>query len=142
MISVNGFKTKIRQLVYRVRKDYLTLSNVLLVVALVFCASWAWGSITAMSRNWELEQKIVERRLERERLQLEVDSLILEQEYYKTAEYQELIARAKQGKMLEGETMVILPENSEEAVKKYESSDAGGVVEKSNFDQWIDFLFG
>lgn len=95
-----------------------------------------------MSRNWELEQKIVERRLERERLQLEVDNLILEQQYYETTEYQELIARSKQGKMLEGETMVILPANSEEAIKKYERSDSAGAGEKSNFDQWMEFLFG
>ncbi|MFV0484900.1 MAG: hypothetical protein ACK5MU_01565 [Candidatus Saccharimonadales bacterium] len=139
---MNRLKTKFRQFGYKAKKDYLTLSNVLLVVALVFCASWAWGSITAMSRNWELEQKIVERRLERAKLQLEVDSLILEQEYYETTEYQELIARAKQGKMLEGETMVILPANSEEAIKKYEGSGTSGAEEKSNFDQWMEFLFG
>ena len=139
---MNRLKTKIRQFGYKLKKDYFTLSNILLVVALVFCASWAWGSITAMSRNWELEQKIVERRLERAKLELEVDNLILEQEFYETAEYQELVVRSKQGKMLAGETMVVLPANSEEAVKKYESGTTGGVEEKSNFDQWMEFLFG
>jgi cell division protein FtsL len=139
---VNRLKTKIRRLVYRVKKDYLTLSNMLLVVALVFCASWAWGSITAMSRNWELEQKVSERRLEQRRLELEVENLILEQEYYKTEEYQELVARSKQGKMLEGETMVILPENSEGAINKYDRKESADLEKKSNFEQWMVFLFG
>ncbi|MDR3297935.1 MAG: hypothetical protein LBT19_00950 [Candidatus Nomurabacteria bacterium] len=139
---MNRLKTKIRRLVYRVKKDYLTLSNMLLVVALVFCASWAWGSITAMSRNWELEQKVSERRLEQRRLELEVENLILEQEYYKTEEYQELVARSKQGKMLEGETMVILPENSEGAINKYDRKESADLEKKSNFEQWMVFLFG
>lgn len=96
----------------------------------------------AMSRNWELEQRIAERRLERERLELEVENLILEQEYYRTAEYQELVARAKQGKMLEGETMVALPANSEAALRKYEDDGVVEVEERSNLEQWWDFLFG
>jgi cell division protein FtsL len=139
---MNKIKMKIRQLVYRAKKDYFTLGNILLVVALVVCAGWAWASITTMSRNWELEQQLGERRLARAKLELEVQNLKLEQQYYLTAEYQELMARAKGGKVLEGETMVILPENSSSAVNKYADLDGVEPEEKSNFEQWVQFLFG
>ena len=49
------------------------------------------------------------RRREKALLELEVETLELENEYYLSAEYQELAARKYQGKMLAGETMVYLP---------------------------------
>jgi hypothetical protein len=70
-----------------------------------------------------------------------VEKLKLEQKYYLTVEYQELMARAKQGKMLEGETMVILPENSKIAKEKYAQAEVTSVEEGSNFESWLNFLF-
>jgi len=74
-------------------------------------------------------------------LELEVAKLELEQQYYKTEEYRELLARSKGGKMAEGETMVILPKNSEEAIMKHRDELSLTVKEKSNFEKWLDFLF-
>jgi len=124
-----------------VKKDYLTLNNMVLVVALVFCASWAWASVSTMSRNWELEKKLEARQLHLAKLKLEIKNMELEQEYYRTEEYQELMARAKQGKMLEGETMVVLPENSKAAKEKYTRAELAVAVEQSNFEIWMSFLF-
>lgn len=134
-------RTRVRQAIYRIKKDYLTLNNVILAIALILCASWAWSSITTMSRNWELEQKLEAKHLEQQKLSLEVEKLKLEQKYYLTVEYQELMARAKQGKMLEGETMVILPENSKIAKEKYAQAEVTSVEEGSNFESWLNFLF-
>ena len=64
------------------------------------------------------------------------------QQYYLTAEYQELTARAKQGKILDGETMVILPDNSESAKNKYSEESSSTQNNESNFSQWLRFLFG
>jgi hypothetical protein len=114
----------------------------MLVVALVLCASWTWSSIITMSRNWELDRKLESRRLERDRLELEVENLKLAQQFYLTVEYQELMVREKQGKMIEGETMVILPANSEAALNKYASEIESGTAEEANFLQWLKFLFG
>jgi len=114
---------------------------VVLVVALVFCASWVWASVTTMSRNWELEKKLEARKLQLAKLELEIAKMELEQEYYRTEEYQELMARAKQGKMLEGETMVVLPDNSRAAKEKYTQAAAAAVEEQSNFEIWMSFLF-
>ena len=141
MIKMSDIRTKIRQFIYRTRKDYLTLNNVVLVVALVFCASWVWASVTTMSRNWELEKKLEARQLQLAKLELEIAKMELEQEYYRTEEYQELMARAKQGKMLEGETMVVLPDNSRAAKEKYAQAEVATVEEQSNFEIWMSFLF-
>ena len=141
MISMDKMRTRVRQAIYRIKKDYLTLNNVILAIALILCASWAWSSITTMSRNWELEQKLEAKHLEQQKLSLEVEKLKLEQKYYLTVEYQELMARAKQGKMLEGETMVILPENSKIAKEKYAQAEVTSVEEGSNFESWLNFLF-
>jgi len=123
------------------RRDYLTLNNVVLVVALMLCASWAWSSVTTMSRNWELEKKLEARQLYLAKLKLEITNMELEQEYYRTEEYQELVARAKLGKMLPGETMVILPKNSRAAKEKYMRTEVMVTEEQSNFEIWMSFLF-
>ena len=107
----------------------------------MFCVSWVWASVTTMSRNWELERKLEARQLHLAKLKLEIANMELEQEYYLTSEYQELMARAKQGKMLEGETMVSLPENSRAAKEKYARAEVAVVEEQSNFETWMSFLF-
>jgi len=119
----------------------LTLNNVVLVVGLVLCASWVWACMTTVSRNWELEQKLETRRLYQTKLQLEIANMELTREYYRTTEYQELMARAKQGKMLPGETMVVLPKNSQAAKEKYALGEVATVEERSNFEAWMGFLF-
>ena len=142
-LSMNGLKTKIRRLYFRLKHDYFSFDNVVFVVAIVMCFFWTYSSISAMSRNWELSQKIATKRRELQILQYEVDILKLENDYYRSAEYQELSARAKQNKILEGEHLVYLPENSESAKTKYKTtSDSEIAAEPSNFSQWMSFLFG
>ena len=138
---MDKIKTQLRRLRYYTKKDFLTVHNVATAAALILGLVFSYNTITATTRNWQLEQKMKERSLEAKVLQLEVDTLKLEQEYYKTKEYQEIMARAKQGKMLDGETMVILPDNSEKAIKKYEDFDGDTTSERSNFEEWLDFLF-
>lgn len=113
----------------------------MLGVALILCLSWAWASITAMSRNWELEQSLQEKQLDKAKIALQVEKLKLEQEYYLTDEYKELTARAKLGKMQDGEFLLILPENSKTAKEKYKQADTNQSVQKTNFEEWLEFLF-
>ncbi len=134
-------RDRVRQFWYRLRKDFLTLNNVVLVVALVLCGSWVWASVTTMTRNWELERKLQARELERVKLGLEIEKMELEQEWYRTEEFLELQGRSKLGKMLPGETMVVLPENSRAAVEKWNTSGDAAPAEVSNFDSWMGFLF-
>ena len=139
---MNGIKTKLRRLRYKMRHDFLTVENVVLIFAIILCLVWTYQSIAAMSRNWELTERLATEKKTLELLNVEVEAAELENEYYKTNEYQELLARKYLDKKLPGENMVIMPENSEAAKNKYEVA----VVEEeekeySNFEKWMMYLF-
>lgn len=143
MVSMNGMKTKLRRLNYKMRHDFLTVENVVLVLALLLCLMWTYQSIAAMSRNWELTERLATERKSLELLGVEVEAAELENEYYKTTEYQELLARKYLDKKMPGENMVIMPENSEKAKSKYEVAVTEEKKEKeySNFEKWMLYLF-
>lgn len=137
--------TRLRKFKFWLKHDFLTFDNVILLVAAGFCLAWTWGSISAMSRNWALAEEISARQREKAVLELEVETLELENEYYASAEYQELAARKYQGKLLPGETMVYLPDNSSLALSKdqnHQPATTAAVAERSNFAEWLKFLFG
>ncbi|MBR1939149.1 septum formation initiator family protein [Candidatus Saccharibacteria bacterium] len=134
------FANLLRKIRRTAKYDIFTLHNVVDVGAVIVCVFFAWGLISSISRNWELEQKLRERQLSTLKAEIEVDRLRLEQEYYKTDEYKELVARQKLGKMLPGETMVVLPKNTDAALSKYAvASDT--TSDQSNFSQWLKLLF-
>lgn len=142
---MSELKTKFRKTQYWLKHDLFVFDNVVLMIALVFCLVWTWGSISSMTRNWNLAQELMNRQREKALLELEVETLELENEYYLSDEYQELAARKYQGKMLPGETMVYLTESSDSV----EPSDKEVLPETviatdtmSNFEQWLAFLFG
>ena len=143
---MSELRTKARKTHYFLKHTVFTFQNTILLAIAVFCLLWTWGSITALSRNWSLAQELMERQREKIRLELEVETLELENEYYLSNEYQELAARRYQGKKLPGETMVYLPENSVAAKSKHQdtadTNSAVSINEMSTFDQWLAFLFG
>lgn len=145
-LSMGELKTKARKVQYWLKHDLFVFDNVILIIAMLFCLSWTWGSISSMSRNWTLAQEVMERQREKALLELEVETLELENEYYLSAEYQELAARKYQGKMLAGETMIYLPDNTAAAKSKHATVSDDELVtvtsELSNFQQWMAFLFG
>ncbi len=137
--------TRIRKVKYWLKHDLFVFENVVLVAAAIFCLVWTWGSIDSMSRNWSLAQELMERQRAKAVLELEVENLELENEYYRSYEYQELAARKYQGKMSPGETMIYLPDNSEAALNKHKTSNDNSEIAAntmSNFEQWMAFLFG
>ena len=138
-------KTKLRKTQYWLKHDLFVFDNVILFIALALCLIWTWGAISSMSRNWVLAQELMNREREKALLELEVETLELENEYYLSKEYQELAARKYQGKMLAGETMVYLPDNSELAKNKHKTvatEENLATETRSNFEQWLSFLFG
>ena len=134
-------KTQLRRLSYFTKRDFLTVHNIATAAAIILGLVFTYNAVTATTRNWQLEQKLKERSLESAKLQIEVDTLTLEKQYYNTDEYQEIMARKKQNKMLEGETMVILPNNTEKAKTKYSDIDNKTDQKRGNFEEWLDFLF-
>lgn len=143
MISMNGIKTKYRRLIYKLKHDYLSVENVVLVLAVFLCLMWTYQSIMAMSRNWDLTERLTTEKKALELLNVEVEAAELENEYYKSDEYQELLARKYLDKQFSGEKMVVMPENSETARNKYKIATITERTEKnySNIEKWIMYLF-
>ena len=143
MVSMNKLKTWVRRLKYDLKHDFLTIENVVLLFAIVLCLTWTYQSIVAMSRNWELSEKLTTEKRTLELVNIEVEAAELENEYYKSQEYQELLARKNLDKQLPGEKMVVLPNNSEDAKQKHGETIDVSPAEKeySNFEKWMRFLF-
>lgn len=137
-------EAKMRRASYKMTHDLFSFENVVLFIAIVLCISWTWRAISSMSRNWELAQRLATREKDLAISSLEVSNLEAENEYYKTAEYQELSARKRQNKKLSGETMIYLPNNSESAKTKHQDIEETikEEDEPTNLEQWISFLFG
>ncbi|MBQ6414072.1 hypothetical protein IJI28_00395 [Candidatus Saccharibacteria bacterium] len=140
---MNKIKTWVRRVRYYLKHDYLTIENVVLLFAIILCLVWTYQSVKAMSRNWELSEKLTAERKELELLTVETEAAELENEYYRSNEYQELMARKYLDKQLPGEKMVVLPENSDNARNKHKEVEQ--VIEEkedySNFEKWMRFLF-
>ncbi len=130
---------------YHVRHRYLTTNNFVLFVALLVAASWAWGSIIAMQRNYGLQKEIDHKERLLTLAELEAQNQQYQQNYYNSDEYKELAAREKLGLVNPGEKVFILPPNSVEASATSVNQGRAEVpkeVEKSNLQQWLNFLFG
>lgn len=140
---MSSLKNGVRRFNYRLKHDFLTVENVVLLFAIILCLVWTYQSITAMSRNWELSERLTAERKELELLTIETEAAELENEYYKSNEYQELMARKLMDKQLPGEKMVVLPENSEEARNRHQEvvEIAEEKEDYSNFEKWMKFLF-
>ncbi len=135
---------RIRPFVYHVRHNYVTLNNVVILVAFVIAAGWVWGSLNAMQRNYTLQKAVDLKEQQLQLVQLQTTNLQLQQRYYQTSEYQELAARQSLDLALPGEKQLILPANTPQAI----SEDAATTTtlataqKTSNLEQWVNFLFG
>jgi len=139
MITMTAIKNKLRHL----RTTTFTPQNLIFAAALLLCGVWAVSAISTMSRNWDQQRAVEAARLEAARLELEVEMAKLNQVYYRSAEYQELTARATLNKAFDGETLVLLPKNSARARDKHQSTSPATTPAEpaSNFSEWLRFLF-
>lgn len=138
---MSNIKLKLRRLLYRI-KHGLSIENVVLLVAVIMCLTWTYQSINAMSRSWMLTDRLATANRSLKLLELEVETIELENEYFASDEYQELLARRHAAKQLPGEHLVYLPENSDAAKSKHQTAtEPTQQQEYSNFDKWLHFLF-
>ena len=139
-------KTNIRKFMYRARHKYLTLNNVVIAVAFLIAASWVWGSLGVMQRNYDLQKDLDYKKRELQLVQLQTRSLELEKRYYQTREYQELAVREDLGLVIPGERVLVLPPNSQAAKDADTATSSSRTViaatPVSNLQQWMNFLFG
>lgn len=133
-----------RRIIYRLRHDYLNVNNVVILVAFLIATSFVWGSLSAMQSNYTLQREVDLKKQQLEIAKLETENLELQQQYYTTAEYQELALRDRAGLAFPGERQLILPPNSQKAI----DADKPAVIaartpaSTTNLEQWVNFLFG
>ena len=135
-------RTTIRRTYYHVRHNYLTTNNIVVIVGLCIAASWAWGSVQAMERNYSLQKSVDYKQRELRLAQLEKQKLEYEQNYYRSDEYRELAAREKLGLVKPGEKVLILPPNTVAADDNRKQTFTPQAIELSNIQQWANFLSG
>jgi type II secretory pathway pseudopilin PulG len=139
-------KTNIRKIIYHLRHRYLSVNNVVMIVAFLIAASWIWGALGAMQRNYSLQRSVDLKKQQLQVAQLQTTNLQLQQNYYKTAEYQELALRESLGMALPGEHQLILPPNSQAAIdadaNTTPTNPTSTATTSTNLEQWVNFLFG
>lgn len=133
----------IKRLLYRIKHDYLNLNTAIIAVALFIAASWAWGAVGVMQKNYELQKELDAKRRDLQLADLQKKTLEFEQRYYQSDEYKELAAREKLGLAAPGERVLILPPAAtKDDVTTTRVSATTSANEPSNFQQWINFIFG
>jgi hypothetical protein len=138
-------KINIRRIYYHIRHRYLTMNNVVIAVAFLIGASWAWGSIGMMQRNYDLQKEVDGKARHLKLAELQTQNLAYEQRYYQSSEYQELEVRKRLGLANPGEHMLILAPNSQQAkdADVVATNKTVKILEPtSDFQQWMNFLFG
>jgi len=139
-------KINIRKIYYHLVHDYLTVNNAVIAIALIISASWVWGSLQMMQRNYSLQKELDDKKRELIIAQLDTENAKLEQRYYKTKEYQELAVREKLGLVSPGERVLILTGDTDYKEKTSENTNIAqekqDIESSSNFRQWMNFLFG
>jgi hypothetical protein len=141
-------KINIRRIIYHIRHDYLTLNNIIIFVAAVIAIGWVWGSLEVMQKNYKLQKELDDKSRQLIVAQLDVANAQLAQRYYNTNEYKELSVRQHMGLVTPGESVLILPPNSEAAknvdkiVAANNDQNNSPTPTASNFKQWMNFLFG
>jgi len=121
---------------------YFTLNNLVIVVAFVIAASWIWGSLGMMERNYSLQREVDYQKRQLQLTELQRDNLELQNRYFETAEYQELAVRETLGLVRPGERVLILPENTVSTDDEGAPTEFVAPPQASNLEQWVNFLFG
>lgn len=134
----------IRKIIYTIRHKYLTFNNVVIAAAFLIAASWVWGSLEVMQRNYTLQKEVDIKQRQLQLTQLQRDSLELQKKYYQTDEYRELAVRDTLGLVKPGEKLLILPDNSAaaKAADAPKQQVAVRLESAPNLQQWLNFLFG
>ncbi len=136
---LENLKLQTKRLTYRLKKDYLTLNNVVISTAILIGLSWTWSSIEVMQQNYELQKLVNDKKYQLVIEKLRVENLELESGYYNTLEYQELAVRERLGKAMPGEHLLIVP-STDEPEKTATVKKEQPVI--SNLQEWTNFLFG
>jgi hypothetical protein len=132
----------ISNFIKHIRSKYFNVNTLVVIVAFVIAASWVWGSLGMMQRNYALQKELDFKTRQLALTELQRDNLALEKKYYETEEYQELAVRESLALVRPGERVLILPENTPQAGASAVTTEESFQEEPGNLEQWVNFLFG
>lgn len=123
-------------------RNYYTLDNIVLTVAVLIALGWVWGTMDTLQNNFRLQAQVNNLRAQVDRDTLVTQNLQLENQYYASPEYLELEARERLGKAAPGEHMLLLPANTAVDTQSPANKTAAATTSASNFQAWLNFFFG
>ena len=135
----------LNRLWYKLKHQYFTLNHAVIAVAALMAIGWAWGSISVMQRNYELQRKLDTKERQLQLVQLEVELAKYQKRYHESNEFKELAARQYLGLANPGESVMFLPPNSQKVLDESKTEQQRQTVaapELSNIEQWVNFLLG
>ncbi|MCL5113360.1 MAG: septum formation initiator family protein [Patescibacteria group bacterium] len=112
----------------------------LILVILVF-----WSGVRSIQQNYQLQKQINQINQQNLILKLQNSNIALLNNYYKSSQYQEIIARENLGLGYSGETEILVPDT---IALKYDPNPVSANSKKkiatnnSNFAEWMNFFFG
>ena len=71
----------------------------------------SWSGVRVIETNYELEKQVSRLQQENQVAELANNNLKLQNKYYETAQYRELVARKQFGKALAGEKVLLVPKS-------------------------------
>ena len=126
-------------------KEFFTLNNAIYMAAVVLAFFVVWQTTIVVLDNYALQQQVDELQAEVDILELENQKLSFNIESYKTDAYLDLAARENFNLKSPGEKVLYVPRTEGTSGSDKESGDSISDEDTdpaSNFEQWIDFLFG
>lgn len=128
---------------WRRARGLATINNAVLFIALLIASSWVWSTISAIQRNFKLQQQVDALAQEVSLEALQNKTLQLQETYYNSDQYLELSARERLGVAQPGEKLLVLPPNTVKPAQDTPTpTSQTPIAARSNFAQWMYFLFG
>lgn len=146
-VRIQKLNTMIERIKHFARHAWrrLSLSGAVGVVVIFIVFSLVIGSVQAIQENFQRQIEVDSLAQEVALLEIQNETVRLQNQYYQTDEYLELQARDLLGKTRPGEKVVILPKTTAKAPESLQNGLPERaeipLEERSNFEQWLYFLF-
>lgn len=137
---INRWGVFVRAIRYNGEVKYLTKANLANLLGLAAGLYLVVILVGVVKRNHDLQLQINNLNAQITDQQTQKDQLAYQIRYYQTDAFKEKQARAKLGLQQPGESLIILPKQT--AAAGNTTPAAPKPKPKSNFVQWLDFLFG
>lgn len=124
-------------------RAYFSIDNLLPLLAVAIALSWVWSTVGVMQHNFQFQKQVDELRQQNALMEIQNKSLEYRIAYYKTDEFAELSARENLNKAAPGEKVLVVPPSQyeHETISSLSTAPVPAPA-RSNFQQWMFFLFG